>query len=106
MVLTNPANYCKYNLNIIGIVFSDNFNSYIDKKHLPNTLQYIIFGSEFNQIIDNLPQSLELITFGENFDQSLKNLPKTVKKIKLHATTHIRRFELHPNICVKIYGYN
>ena len=71
----------KYNLNIIGIVFSDNFNSYIDKKHLPNTLQYIIFGSEFNQIIDNLPQSLKFIKFGWFFSRPLNNVSHSLRYI-------------------------
>ena len=86
------------------IKFGTIFNQSVD--NLPQSLKSIAFHNYFNKSVDNLPQSLELITFGENFDQSLKNLPKTVKKIKLHATTHIRRLELPPNICVKIYGYN
>lgn len=41
-----------------------------------NSITHIIFGSKFNQEVDELPENLTNLIFGYNFDKKVNNLPK------------------------------
>jgi hypothetical protein len=60
--------------------FNQNPNIYIDEISKCKT---IIFGSEFNQPINDLPNTIESITFGKNFNQPINNLPLNLKILNI-----------------------
>lgn len=69
--------------NIISITFENNVS--IDDVIIPDLVQNIRFGHEFNQPINNvkLPIALQSIIFGWKFSQSLNDVkfPKSLKNI-------------------------
>lgn len=54
-----------------------------------NCLEIMIFGSIFNQPVDNLPQSIKKLKFNVAFNQSIDNLPLDLESLDL---THCKRF--------------
>jgi len=58
-----------------------NFNQPID--HLPQSLQSLTLECNFNEPVDNLPQSLQSLTLGHNFDQPIDNLPQSLQSLTL-----------------------
>jgi len=56
--------------------FGKNFNNFIP--HFPRNLKEIHFGSSFNQPVDNLPLGVEKIFFGSQFNQPVDNLPNSI----------------------------
>jgi len=56
------------------LVFGDSFNQSLAGLRLPNSLQRLTFGNLFNQILDgvSLPNSLQSLTFGLEFNQTLE----------------------------------
>ena len=67
--------------NINRIKFGRNFNEEIFK--LPNQIKEIEFGYSFNQSVENLPTSLVTLKFGCNFNHNIDNLPNSIKKLIL-----------------------
>ena len=58
------------------------FNSSVN--NLPNGLKYLSLCSEdFDQPIDCLPQSLEYLALGINFNHPIKSLPKSLKELTI-----------------------
>ena len=77
--------------NIIFLHFGHNFNQPINNMIYYNSdidsntdskMKEIIFGSHFNQSVDNLPPNIKKITFGDNFNCEVKNLPSSIEFIK------------------------
>jgi hypothetical protein len=63
------------------IIFGDEFFQLIDE--LPDTIEFLELGYNFNLPINKLPNSLHSIVFGKKFNQSLEiiKLPKLLKSI-------------------------
>lgn len=76
--------------NLEEIEFGNNFNSLID--NLPQNIKKIIFYSEskFNQPINNLPIGLEELSLGKNFKNSLDYLPESLKILKFNRLNNIK----------------
>lgn len=66
-----------------GIVFGTMFNQRID--NLPCNLTLLVFGRWFNQPIDFLPQSLKYLVFDEDFNQCIDNLPHNLKQLVFYS---------------------
>jgi hypothetical protein len=67
--------------NIRHISFCQYFNENVDDlAHLPN-VESIVFGSKFNQQVDNLPKTLKSLTFSYDFNQRVDNLPERLTSI-------------------------
>ena len=98
--LSFPLNYNKELKNlpedVENIIFSENyedsefskFNCKVD--NLPNNLQSITFGYDFNQPIDKLPKNLQSITFGPEFNQPIDKLPTTVDELAFWSHSNIK----------------
>lgn len=50
---------------------------------MPNQVQCIYFGSDFNHQVDNLPNELKFVYFGAHFNQPINNLPDSVEEIRI-----------------------
>jgi hypothetical protein len=96
-VLKFPANYNliqidKIPQNIIKLWFSNKFNQSVDKLLNPNfctnrpkpktKLTHLIFGSDFNKLVNHLPDSVKYLYFGDSFNKSVDNLPNSLLFIK------------------------
>ena len=59
-----------------SIRFGDDFNELLDNVTLPEALYSISFGREFNQSMEHvrLPSGVEIITFGRDFNQSMESV--------------------------------
>ena len=55
------------------LTFGNQFNQSLDQVTFPSSLQSLFFGHEFNQSLDRVtfPSSLQSLTFGVDFNQSL-----------------------------------
>lgn len=64
------------------IDFGDNFNQKLT--HLPSGVKKITFGFNFNYSIglDDLPDSIEYLEFGYNFNNSINKYPSNLKILK------------------------
>lgn len=64
------------------IVFGDNFNQKLS--HLPSKVKKITFGFNFNHLIDygDLPDSIEYLEFTCNFNQAIVKYPSNLKVLK------------------------
>jgi hypothetical protein len=67
--------------NIECLELGHEFNLSVDG--LPQTLKFIKFGHEFNQSIDNLPFSLNKLVLGHEFNQFVDNLPNSLISLEL-----------------------
>ena len=85
--ITHSPFFTKLPSKLRYLKFSNNFNSEVghancaNKKcprNLPDTLTHLIFGSMFNQQVDNLPKNLIMLTFGRNFNENVDKLPNTI----------------------------
>lgn len=84
----------RYNQPLYKIILNDNNDEMINLA-LPDTLQYVKFGYEFNQpimyndVINNkilklLPNSIKKLTFGYEFNQPIiGGIPTNINKLKL-----------------------
>ena len=87
------------------LIFNENsnFNHYISKNVLPQSLIYLSFGYAFNQLIDNihiLPRFLKFLEFGWSFNQYLDIgiLPKTLNHLIVgYSFNHILSINILPN---------
>eukprot|EP00435_Cladocopium_sp_Y103_P033001 s3520_g8.t1 len=61
--------------------------------HLPDSLESLTFGHEFNQNLNGvmLPSSLRNLTFGYQFDQSLDGLPSNLRSLSLGPTSRFNQ---------------
>lgn len=88
----NQNSYKYYTTNLVlpesleTITFGKNFNVNIDYIKFYNNLRIITFGDAFNQPLENVsfPQSVLTISFGDSFDKSLNNvkLPTNLQTLK------------------------
>ena len=60
----------------------------------PKKLQYLTFGTYFNQTVDNLPSSIKSIKFGEKFNQSVDKLPSGARSYWRNPFLQKRIFQL------------
>ena len=62
---------------------SNNLSSFI-LDSIPNTIEEIIFGNEFNQNLVSLPKNLKKLVFGYNFNKCIcaGELPNTIEDLK------------------------
>ena len=73
--------------NITEIIFGWDFNQLID--NLPNGIKNIIFCSYYYDLpIDNLPNTIELIKLSKYFDHPLDNLPEGLINLYLSNDTN------------------
>jgi hypothetical protein len=61
------------------LTFGRDFNSSL--LHMPDTVKTLKFGYRFNQPLDGISQGVETLTFGTYFDESLLHMPHTVKTL-------------------------
>lgn len=54
---------------------------------LPEGIEEIQFGIDFNYPIDNLPSTIIKISFGDKFNQPINNLPCGVKKMRFERNS-------------------
>ena len=94
----------EYNVDIVGIEFARDFDSYVDANNLPKTLKFIVFGRSFNQSVDNLPQTLISIKFGYCFNKNVDNLPKKLRIIKFGVWFNQTVDNLPPTVKFIIFG--
>ena len=66
--------------NVTHLTFGYHFNQQVN---LPN-IKYIKLNSNNIYLIENLPNSIEEIEFGYNFNLELHNLPNSIKKISFN----------------------
>lgn len=81
------------------IIFNNNFNSDLTE-FLPiiSTVPEIIFGTKFNQSVNNLPEGIKRITFGPKFNKSISQLPSSVEYIKLSSKFNLSLNNLPVNL--------
>jgi hypothetical protein len=77
--------------HVTSIIFGDNFDQLVDNLpcgffNLPKTLTSLTFGQSFNQPVNNLPETLTSLTFGSWFIQPVDNLPKKVTSLTFGTT--------------------
>ncbi len=91
-------NFLKH-INLKKIIFGYKFNSDFI---LPNSINEIHFGDEFNSYIFNLPPNLKIIHFGDKFNQPINCLPDSVEIIKLGKkfNQNIKKF---PKNLIELY---
>jgi len=65
--------------SIEKLVFGLRFNEVIE--NYPKNLKYLEFSAKFNHPINNLPSGLEELYLNGKFNQPLDNLPSTLKKL-------------------------
>jgi hypothetical protein len=70
--------------NVTHIIFYYWFNSSIDNLFQLQSLKYIKFGDQFNELVDKLPSNLIGLEFGNNFNQKVDLLPSNIKFIKFN----------------------
>lgn len=95
------------NIEVDNIVFGYNFNHIIN--FLPNMLTKIHFGNNFNQTINFLPNTLSKIYFGNNFNKLLINpLPESLIELIFgwQYNQPISRNILSKNLKRIKFGYN
>ena len=67
------------------LTFGNEFNQSLEGVTLPSSLQTLTFGSDFDQSLEHvtLPSSLQTLTFGSDFDRSLKHvtLPSSLQTL-------------------------
>ncbi len=73
--------YLLYGNSIQNLIFGDDFNQMVD--NLPNSIQSLTFGKSFNQMVDNLPNSIQSLTFSWTFDKLFNNLPIELEIVKI-----------------------
>jgi len=77
--------------NLQSLTFGNDFNQSLDRETLPSNLQSLTFSNHFNQSLDRvtLPNKLQSLTFGSDVNQSLNGvaLPNS-----LHSLTFGVRF--------------
>ena len=82
--ITLPASLTLPN-RLQSLTFGDNFNQSLDGVTLPKGLQNLTFGRNFNQSLEGVtwPSSLQSLTFGVFFDQSLDGvtLPNSLQNL-------------------------
>lgn len=61
-----------------GNNYCSKFNQQIDNT-LPDNIQYIKLGYDFNQTVDNLPINITHLAFDYKFNQRVDNLPFSIK---------------------------
>ena len=69
-------------LTNLEFVYGSQFNQPVN--NLPRSLTYLAFGCEFNQPVNNLPRSLTHLMFAEysKFNQPVDNLPESLTHLK------------------------
>jgi len=72
-------NFLPDSLNFLK--FGKEYNLSVDK--LPLNLKHLEFGEQFNKNVDKLPPNLEYLKFGENFNKNIDSLPKKLKSLIL-----------------------
>ena len=69
------------------LVFGNSFNQSLAGIRVPNSLQSLTFGYSFNQTLErvSLPSSLHHLTFGDEFNQTLEgvSLPGSLQRLSL-----------------------
>lgn len=63
--------------NIECLIFGYDFNISID--NLPNNIKYLTLGDCFNLPVDKYPDELVYLKFGSHFNRQIVNLPNTIK---------------------------
>lgn len=117
---TNKLNFFS---NINKIVFGPSFNDYVDLSKylclkkiifgskfnsnfiLPNSVDEIIFGYEFNCILESLPINLKIIHFGNDFDHPVDVLPESVEIIKFGKNFNHKLNNLPKNLIELNFNY-
>ena len=69
------------------IIFFSEFNSPI--KSYNKNLKIIEFGKYYNQSIENLPDGLEILLLGDKFTQPINNLPNSLVHLTIRSKTNI-----------------
>ena len=64
--------------NNIFLIFKYNFNQSVNKHFYPEGITHLVFGRDFNQVVNDLPDTITHLTFGWDFNQSVDNLPKSI----------------------------
>lgn len=69
--------------SIEKLVFGFRFNNIIEK--YPINLKSLELGKRFNQPVDNLPEGLEVLYISGDFNQPLDKLPKSLKFLSMYG---------------------
>jgi hypothetical protein len=82
------------------IRFGHDFNQSIDS--LSDSVKCIIFGYSFNQVINKWPKSIRSVVFSHDFNQPVDSLPNSIIVIQLDDCEYINKnsFSDYPNISV------
>ena len=70
---------------LITLIFWWGWNNTLDCYDLPNTIESITFGRDFNHTFYNLPSTLISLTFGEKFNRDFEELPLNLKSLTMGA---------------------
>jgi len=62
--------------SVIHLIFGTKFDQRVD--NLPSSITHLIFGLEFNQRVDHLPPNITHLTFGMRFNQPVDHLPPNI----------------------------
>lgn len=75
--------------NIITLTYGDYFNS---NYKIPQSVEHVIFGNNFNQELNDISLTLQSLTLGKSFNKSIEDILPKLKKL-----TYIKLFNLNYN---------
>ena len=97
--------------NLQSLTFGNDFNQSLDRVPLPSNLQSLTFSNHFNQSLDRvtLPNKLQSLTFGNDFNQSLNGvaLPNSLQSLTfgVRFNQSLDRVTLSSSLKSLTFGY-
>lgn len=86
------------------IKFGSQFNQNVDK--LPTILTHLIFGIQFDQNVDNLPQKLTHLIFSYKFNQNVDKLPNSIQLLEFGSLFNQNVDNLPRSLIRLVLGHN
>lgn len=71
--------------NLVNFYTGNAFNQSINNLVLPDSIEKLVLGSNFNRIIEKFPSNLRYLEFGRRFNKPLTNLPDGLKSLYLNG---------------------
>ena len=71
--------------NLVNFYTGNAFNQSINNLVLPDSIEKLVLGSNFNKIIEKFPSNLRYLEFGRRFNKPLTNLPDGLKSLYLNG---------------------
>jgi hypothetical protein len=92
-------------VNLTHLSFNDSFNSCVDALNNLYNIESLVFGRDFNQLVDNFPKKLKSLTFGMSFCQPVDNLPETLTSLTFGSSFNMSVDNLPQNLKWLTFGF-